>query len=320
MELDAKTAPFPTAETGCAPDCHLASLAATPVDAARFLETRGFFDKAYYLDANPDIAASNVEPFAHFFLYGFKEGRKPNIAFDTRWYLETYGDVREAGVNCLLHYALFSEREARRPNALFELEWYRQRHRIGESDSAMLHYLEARKKGVSPIPQFDAAYYLSSYPDVAAAGVDPFEHFMTQGFSEGRNPSPDFDANFYVRRHLGGDYSQNPLLHYLSLADRNGIPTKPSESDQTIPNLVKKFSKPGDDYEELRPLPRAATRKAKVLAYSSRSSTRSLRTTSGGAKASPNGPTSRAASRGSRTISSRAYRATSASTICSIST
>ena len=267
MEPDANIAPFPTAETGGPPDCGLASLAATPVEEARFLEARGFFDKAYYLDRNPDIAASNVDPFEHFFLRGFKEGRRPNIVFDTCWYLETYSDVREAGANCLLHYALLGEREGRRPNSLFEIDWYRERHRIGQSDSAMLHYLGARKKGVSPIPQFDAAYYLSSHPDVAAAAMDPFEHYMVQGFTEGRNPSPDFDAKFYVRRYLGGDYSRNPLLHYLSLADRNGILTKPSESDQTIPNLVKKFSRPGDDYEELRPLPQAASRKAKVLAY-----------------------------------------------------
>ena len=267
MTADAEAAPRLAAESPLQSGCDLTSLASTPVDEARFLEARGFFDKLYYLDDNPDVAASDVDPFEHFFLYGYKEGRKPNIAFDTRWYLETYSDVREAGVNCLLHYALLGEREGRRPGALFDVEWYRERHRIDESDSAVLHYLRVRRTGVSPIPHFDAAYYLTTYPDIATAGVDPFEHFMSYGFSEGRNPSPDFDANFYVRRYLGGDYSRNPLLHYLSLADRSGVTTKPRDSDQTIPNLVKRYSKPGDDYEELRPLPRAAARKAKVLAY-----------------------------------------------------
>ena len=137
----------------------------------------------------------------------------------------------------------------------------------GAAESVLLHYLEARKAGASPLPQFDGAYYLRTYADIATAGVDPYEHYMSYGFSEGRNPSPEFDANFYVRRYLGGDYSRNPLLHYLSLADRAGILTQPSEADQSIPNLVRKFSKPGDDYEEIRPLARGASCKAKVLAY-----------------------------------------------------
>ena len=99
----------------------LAALAATPIEQARFLEARGYFDRAFYLEMNPDIAASQIEPFEHFYFYGFREGRRPNIAFDARWYLETHADVREAGANCLLHYALAGEAEGRRPNALFAL-------------------------------------------------------------------------------------------------------------------------------------------------------------------------------------------------------
>ena len=245
----------------------LAAIAGMPIEQAKFLEAQGYFDRAFYLDANPDIAASTVDPFEHFYSYGFREGRRPNIAFDARWYLEVHEDVREAGLNCLLHYALIGESLGRRPNELFEIEWYRQRHGLRGDESALLHYLGARKSGASPLPQFDAAYYLQTYADIAAAGVDPYEHYMSYGFCEGRDPAPDFDANFYVRRYLGGDYSRNPLLHYLGLADRSGVLTQPSEADQSIPNLVKKFSKPGDDYEELRPLPRGAACKAKVLAY-----------------------------------------------------
>ena len=236
-------------------------------DEALFLKTSGFFDQAYYLDTNPDIAGSNVDPFEHFFLYGFREARKPNLAFDSRWYLEAYPEVKAADVNPLLHFALAGEREGRRPNLLFETEWYRKRHGLDEDDSALLHYLAARNDGASPIPQFDPVYYLATYPDVAVAGIDPFEHYMLAGFAEGRNPSKEFDTNFYVRRYLGGDVSRNPLLHFLAQPNREQIPTVPSETDQTIPNLVKRFSRPGDAYEELRPLPGAATRKAKVLAY-----------------------------------------------------
>ena len=318
MTADAEAAPRLAAESPLQSGCDLTSLASTPVDEARFLEARGFFDKLYYLDDNPDVAASDVDPFEHFFLYGYKEGRKPNIAFDTRWYLETYSDVREAGVNCLLHYALLGEREGRRPGALFDVEWYRERHRIDESDSAVLHYLRVRRTGVSPIPHFDAAYYLTTYPDIATAGVDPFEHFMSYGFSEGRNPSPDFDANFYVRRYLGGDYSRNPLLHYLSLADRSGVTTKPRDRIRQFPIWSKGIRSLATTTRNCVPCPGPLRARPRSLPITSRSSTRSPKTTGGGAKASPNGPTSPAACRDSRTITSHAFRATWASTICSI--
>ncbi|WP_311066000.1 glycosyltransferase [Halomonas sp. DWK9] len=35
---------------------------------------------------------------------------------------------------------------------------------------------------------FDAAWYLSAYPDVAAAGIDPWEHYQHHGKAEGRLP------------------------------------------------------------------------------------------------------------------------------------
>lgn len=51
-------------------------------------------------------------------------------------------------------------------------------------------------------PLFNAAYYLSHNPDVAAAGVDPYQHFMAYGWKEGRNPNAFFDLTYYR--------SQNP--------------------------------------------------------------------------------------------------------------
>ncbi|WP_166144826.1 glycosyltransferase [Methylosinus sp. RM1] len=61
---------------------------------------------------------------------------------------------------------------------------------------------------------FDAKYYLSAYSDVKSAGVDPYTHFATHGWREGRNPSADFDTLFYKDRNLGGCLSENPLQHY----------------------------------------------------------------------------------------------------------
>jgi len=49
-------------------------------------------------------------------------------------------------------------------------------------------------------PLFDTAYYLAHNPDGAAAGVDPYQHFMTYGWREGRNPDAMFDLAYYARQ------------------------------------------------------------------------------------------------------------------------
>jgi O-antigen biosynthesis protein len=63
---------------------------------------------------------------------------------------------------------------------------------------------------------FDADWYLLAYPDVAAAAVEPAQHYLQWGASEGRDPGPYFSTSAYIARHpellIDG---QNPLLHQL---------------------------------------------------------------------------------------------------------
>ena len=68
---------------------------------------------------------------------------------------------------------------------------------------------------------FDARWYLATYPDVAAFGDDPLEHFMAHGWREGRDPSRTFSVTAYLAAFPQvADAGLNPLVHYL----RNGRP------------------------------------------------------------------------------------------------
>lgn len=65
-------------------------------------------------------------------------------------------------------------------------------------------------------PLFDADWYLSEYPDVAMAGLDPIKHYLHEGASEGRNPSTLFDTIWYLTSNPDVvQVGMNPLLHYL---------------------------------------------------------------------------------------------------------
>ena len=63
---------------------------------------------------------------------------------------------------------------------------------------------------------FDADWYLAAHPDVAAAGLDPLNHYIGHGANEGRDPNPFFNGSWYVAQHADvGAAGMNPLLHYL---------------------------------------------------------------------------------------------------------
>jgi hypothetical protein len=73
-----------------------------------------FFDKDYYLQNNPDVNASGMNPALHFLLHGGFEGRKPSVWFDPVFYLQVNADVAECGINPLLHYIKYGRKEGRR--------------------------------------------------------------------------------------------------------------------------------------------------------------------------------------------------------------
>ena len=62
---------------------------------------------------------------------------------------------------------------------------------------------------------FDPTFYLTNNPDVAAAGVDPFTHYMEIGWQESRDPNKYFSSFQYLV--LNADVLKanlNPLTHY----------------------------------------------------------------------------------------------------------
>jgi SAM-dependent methyltransferase len=72
-------------------------------------------------------------------------------------------------------------------------------------------------------PLFDAEYYLRTYPDVAAAGVDPYEHYIHNGAAEGRDPQALFDTSYYLERYTDVAASRaNPLRHYAEIGAAEG--------------------------------------------------------------------------------------------------
>jgi GT2 family glycosyltransferase/glycosyltransferase involved in cell wall biosynthesis len=62
---------------------------------------------------------------------------------------------------------------------------------------------------------FDSGWYLSRYPDVATAGLDPLEHYCRYGWRKGLDPNREFSTTLYVIRHPEAAKEGNPLAHYV---------------------------------------------------------------------------------------------------------
>lgn len=64
----------------------------------------GLFDDQWYLDKNPDVAVSGMDPLKHFLIYGGQEGRDPGSGFSSGCYLDRHPEVRRQKLNPLVHY------------------------------------------------------------------------------------------------------------------------------------------------------------------------------------------------------------------------
>jgi hypothetical protein len=85
----------------------------TDDDAAKMALVRLAFSTEYYLAQNSDVAAVGIDPVAHYFHTGWREGRNPTKDFDTTYYLQANEDVALAGVNPYWHFLVSGRREGR---------------------------------------------------------------------------------------------------------------------------------------------------------------------------------------------------------------
>jgi len=199
--------------------------------------------------------APGDDAFAHYFRQGAE--LRPNVVFDPRWYVER--NPAAAGDCPLLHYALVGEPAGRDPSALFDVTWYRATY---AAERPLAHYLAHRFGPFSPVPEFDAAYYLTANPDVAATGIDPFLHYLHYGYREFRKPSAGFNPRLYANRRIERDSGVNPVVHLRA----NGGASAEAAPRSGPFEAVRRFAGRGPRFEPPAPAQTGEPR-ALVLAF-----------------------------------------------------
>ena len=194
--------------------------------AAKKIRESGLFDDEYYLETNPDVRETSIDPLRHFITYGWKEGRNPNINLDTITYLDRYPEVIKTNTDPLSHYltiSILDNLENQQSldtigtypkilmpgvetktgpiklikyrlilGRLFDRKFYRENNEelYDLTKGALRHFLKhGWQEHRDPSAGFSFNYYLTMYPDVADAGVDPLIHYIKHGRKEGRLPS-----------------------------------------------------------------------------------------------------------------------------------
>jgi O-antigen biosynthesis protein len=80
---------------------------------------------------------------------------------------------------------------------------------------------------------FDAEWYLTINKDVADAGVDPFQHFLSHGEAEGRNPSKHFSTTFYRETYMAGESRDASALdHFIRVGRSLGFDPNPDSAQK----------------------------------------------------------------------------------------
>lgn len=187
-------------------------------------QLRELFDEDHYRD---QIALPfDGDLLEHYLQSGWRQGLNPSKSFDTEYYLSANPDVAERGINPLLHFVRHGRAEGRRtacpPNegseavqpldghasptapaspaisdddpaaALFDPAYYAaQLDSIPDGISLYRHFLDSGwRQQLDPSPLFSTSYYLETNPEVAAAGINPFLHWVNYGRHEKRPAVP----------------------------------------------------------------------------------------------------------------------------------
>lgn len=123
------------------------------------------------------------------------------------------------------------------PGPLFDPAWYLETYPdvAASGVNPLLHYVAiGASTGYDPSLLFDSDWYLKTYPDVAAAGVNPLEHFVT--CSDVRDPSPLFDSAWYLETYPDvAAAGVNPLRHFVSSGCREGRFPGPLSKSHNLP-------------------------------------------------------------------------------------
>lgn len=205
------------------------------------------FSIRYYLQQNPDVADSGMNPLVHYMRHGLREGRQCNDyreqyerversrLFDRSYYLTCNPDVAASGTDPLRHFLRFGWREGRNPSRIFNLKGYAEKHPevLAPPQNPLLHALDRidpRMGGASPSrrpeQEFTGDFAIFNVSAEEAEGIIRSSGYFDEAYYLGRNrdvkdAGVDPVSHFY---HHGWKEYRNPSTRFNTFGYMSGYP------------------------------------------------------------------------------------------------
>jgi len=232
--------------------------------AVRQIRDSALFDADYYLVCNPDVRNSGLDPVTHYLHHGWRELRNPSHVFSTSQYLSDNPDVARAQINPLIHYLRFGQQEGRAIALLAARSDIDTVHSVStfhedlvavsdmpttfeddllevgdlpiqnESEHVSNATIDSEVEVIRTSGLFDESFYRSMNRDLQLLPGEAIKHYCEYGWREGRNPSDDFDTNFYLATYSDiSNAGLNPFWHYVVAGAR--------EMRHAVPDLATRY-------------------------------------------------------------------------------
>lgn len=185
---------------------------------------RAEFDELFYTRSYPEVTTTWGDAFTYFLSEGWRQGHDPNAVFSTSEYLALNRDVAAANMNPFAHFVLYGRKEGRRTkraNRRVSVAPAVKREPRNEGQAPPSLPSDHIYKTIQA--EFDAAYYFQQHPEIAGENVDPIQHYIKEGYRKGLNPNKKFNTSYYLEANPDVERAQvNPFYHYLTSGKAEG--------------------------------------------------------------------------------------------------
>lgn len=171
----------------------------TAEEVAAFRAT-GQFDDVWYLTEYPDVAMTKMDPAEHYLWIGKRLGRRINSMLSP---ISVHPQEIKNTLNLTISQNMPGSQSINGSHGVFDDQY------------GSIYQLVAL--------HFDNDFYFKAYPDVKAAGIDPVQHYLDDGWKENRDPATSFSTAFYRNTYHDIDATGiNPYFHFLRYGKSEG--------------------------------------------------------------------------------------------------
>lgn len=206
------------------------------------VQASSLFDAKWYLETYSEVKVLGMDPAEHYLWYGARLNCDPSPEFKTYNYLKDNPDVEANGLNPLLHFLATSVCDTKPEASVIPRTKQHARlliHRNPASNEIVSELDSAATDGIcnaaiaanaesantaqheiwreALLHYVDPTFYLRRYVDVRLEAMDPIDHFIECGFSEGRDPNAFTHTRFMKNVYGAEEWTLDIFIELLSV-------------------------------------------------------------------------------------------------------